>query len=106
MFSVNSRYEALTIDGVEESKIDFLKMSALLDTPFGVYFNFSYWEASPTYGKFVDQGFSEGNFKMLGGVNWFQVGSGMDKTRLDIYLGASLPSTEGEIGRYRLQIPR
>jgi hypothetical protein len=99
MFKVNTKFENLGILGTKEDTIDILSMSAMLNTPYGVYFNFSYWEGSASYNKFLDEGFFEGNINIASGLNWFQVGQGMDKTRLDIYAGVSFPAEIGEIGR-------
>ncbi|MBC7429425.1 MAG: hypothetical protein H7336_12480 [Bacteriovorax sp.] len=81
--SLTTDYEAMEIEG---SKYGILNLNAHVQTPFDVFFDASYWNASG------DGGSQSGNPKLLIGFNWLRFGSSSDEARVDIYAGARLSS--------------
>lgn len=80
-FSFNANYESRE---VEAEKMGVVNLNTHLQTPFNIYFDLSYWNAS------TESGSQAGNPKGIIGFNWLRFGSPSDEARLDIYGGAKL----------------
>lgn len=80
-FSFNTNYESRTVN---EEKMGVLNFNTHLQTPFNVYLDLSYWNASTKAGSL------SGNPKGILGFNWLRLGSPSDEARFDLYGGAKL----------------
>lgn len=83
-FSFTTNYEAINID---DQKIGVINLNTHLQTPFNVYFDINYWNAS------TQSGSQSGNPKAIIGFNWLRFGSPAEEARLDIYAGAKFPGS-------------
>jgi hypothetical protein len=83
-FSLTTNYEALEINS---EKVGVLNLNTHLQTPFNIYFDATYWNASTKASS------QSGNPKMLLGFNWLRFGSPSDEARLDFYGGVKLPGS-------------
>jgi hypothetical protein len=78
-FSFNANYESAQI---ESNKYGFINLNTHFQTPFNMYFDLSYWNASSKEGS------QNGNPKVLVGLNWFKFGSPSDEAKIDFIAGA------------------
>jgi hypothetical protein len=82
-YSLITNYETMKIS---EQKIGVMNIAAHVQTPFDVYFEGSYWNAS------TDVGSQAGNPKLILGFNWLRFGNPSEEARFDLYGGARLAS--------------
>ena len=78
-FSFNANYESAQI---ESNKYGFINLNTHFQTPFNMYLDLSYWNASSKEGS------QNGNPKVLVGLNWFKFGSPSDEAKIDFIAGA------------------
>lgn len=90
-FSFITNYESIEIDG---EKIGVINIGTHIQTPFNVFFDASYWNAS------TNSGSQSGNPRLILGFNWLRFGSPSDEARFNIYGGAKL-SSSSELGSSR-----
>lgn len=80
-FSFNANYESREVDA---EKMGVINLNTHLQTPFNIYLDLSYWNAS------TENGSQAGNPKGIIGFNWLRFGSPGDEARLDVFGGAKL----------------
>lgn len=82
-YSLITNYESMKIS---DQKIGVMNIAAHVQTPFDVYLQGSYWNAS------TDAGSQQGNPKLILGFNWLRFGNPSEEARFDLYGGARLSS--------------
>lgn len=83
-YSLITNYESMEIEG---QKFGVMNIAAHIQTPFDVFFDASYWNASG------EQSSQAGNPRFLLGFNWLRLGSPSEEARFNLYGGARLPSS-------------
>jgi hypothetical protein len=82
-FSLETNYELLKIN---QEKVGLFNIGTHIQTPFNVYFDARYWQASSNLGS------SAGNPKLILGFNWLRIGSPSDMAAFNLYGGGMLSS--------------
>jgi hypothetical protein len=85
-----------------ESKVNFINIATKLNTPYNLYLDLDYWMASSSDEELTTTSSQQaGNPRAVIGFNWLNFGKAAEQTTVDLFVGASVKTTNSDFGSSR-----
>lgn len=99
----NTKYDSIKIntnDGGTTGGLDIIKSKIFAQTPYNVFFDVSYWQASSP-DLYATKSSQAGNPEAKIGFNWLKLGNDADAAKVDIYAGYMMKANNSLVGSSR-----
>lgn len=103
LIEFNTKYDSVKVntnDGGTAGGLDIIKSKIFVQTPYSVFFDVSYWQASSP-DLYSTKSSQSGNPEAKIGFNWLKLGNDAEAAKVDLYGGYAFRATNTLVGSSR-----